>query len=432
MKTREKYMIKNAIAYITRKRNRTMIMLIILTLVLSCLYACLSISKSQKSLEKSLYDNSNSSISITKKDKNGYFKIKDFEKIQNIKGIKEISYHYEGFANLTNSNVVESQQKVMREDLSDNMKNLVSIDAMTNQKRNNLFTSNVLSIKKGRNLNLDDMNKILVHEEFAKKNKLKLNDKIGLKFMNMNGNGDNNKETQYEIVGIFSGKKQEKYTGLSSDFSENSMFVNYNSAQNSLNLKNQDKIVNKISVYTQNSDSMNNVINQIKNQTNNLSQYIIEKDDNAFKEAIDSINGVKHIIQMMTYSIMIAGLVVLSLILILWLRERIYEIGILLSIGVSKAKIIGQFIMELVFVSVPAALLSYISGYFIMKQIVSGITKSENASFAKSLLITKLSDKIEVFIKSYGLLLIIIAVSVIIASGIILIKKPKQILSQIS
>lgn len=425
-------MIKNAIAYITRKRNRTMIMLIILTLVLSCLYACLSISKSQKSLEKSLYDNSNSSISITKKDKNGYFKIKDFEKIQNIKGIKEISYHYEGFANLTNSNVVESQQKVMREDLSDNMKNLVSIDAMTNQKRNNLFTSNVLSIKKGRNLNLDDMNKILVHEEFAKKNKLKLNDKIGLKFMNMNGNGDNNKETQYEIVGIFSGKKQEKYTGLSSDFSENSMFVNYNSAQNSLNLKNQDKIVNKISVYTQNSDSMNNVINQIKNQTNNLSQYIIEKDDNAFKEAIDSINGVKHIIQMMTYSIMIAGLVVLSLILILWLRERIYEIGILLSIGVSKAKIIGQFIMELVFVSVPAALLSYISGYFIMKQIVSGITKSENASFAKSLLITKLSDKIEVFIKSYGLLLIIIAISVIIASGIILIKKPKQILSQIS
>lgn len=425
-------MIKNAIAYITRKRNRTMIMLIILTLVLSCLYACLSISKSQKTLEKSLYDNSNSSISITKKDKNGYFKIKDFEKIQNIKGIKEISYHYEGFANLTNSNVVESQQKVMREDLSDNMKNLVSIDAMTNQKRNNLFTSNVLSIKKGRNLNLDDMNKILVHEEFAKKNKLKLNDKIGLKFMNMNGNGDNNKETQYEIVGIFSGKKQEKYTGLSSDFSENSMFVNYNSAQNSLNLKNQDKIVNKISVYTQNSDSMNNVINQIKNQTNNLSQYIIEKDDNAFKEAIDSINGVKHIIQMMTYSIMIAGLVVLSLILILWLRERIYEIGILLSIGVSKAKIIGQFIMELVFVSVPAALLSYISGYFIMKQIVSGITKSENASFAKSLLITKLSDKIEVFIKSYGLLLIIIAVSVIIASGIILIKKPKQILSQIS
>lgn len=425
-------MLKNAIFYITRKRNRTLIMLIILTLVLSCLYACLSISKSQKTLEKSLYETSNSSIAITKKEKNGYFKINDFEKLNQIKDIKEISYHYEGLATLTNSDVVESEQKVMREDLSPNMKNLVSIDAMTNQKCNQLFTSNVFTIKQGKNLDKNDDNKILVHEEFAKKNKLKLHDKIGLKFLNMNGNGDANKESQYEIVGIFSGKKQEKYTGFSSDYSENSMFVNYNSAQNSLNIKGNDQIANKILLHTQNSDSMDKVINQIKNKITNSSKYIIEKNDNAFKEVIDSINGVKHIIQMMTYSIMVAGLVVLSLILILWLRERIYEIGILLSIGVSKLKIIGQFIMELVFVSIPAAMFSLINGDFIIKQIASGITKSENASFTTSLFINKLSDKLEVFAKSYGLLLIIIAVSVIIAAGIILIKKPKQILSQIS
>lgn len=425
-------MLKNAIFYITRKRNRTLIMLIILTLVLSCLYACLSISKSQKTLEKSLYETSNSSIAITKKEKNGYFKINDFEKLNQIKDIKEISYHYEGLATLTNSDVVESEQKVMREDLSPNMKNLVSIDAMTNQKRNQLFTSNVFTIKQGKNLDKNDDNKILVHEEFAKKNKLKLHDKIGLKFLNMNGNGDANKESQYEIVGIFSGKKQEKYTGFSSDYSENSMFVNYNSAQNSLNIKSNDQIANKILLHTQNSDSMDNAINQIKNKIANSSKYIIEKNDNAFKEVIDSINGVKHIIQMMTYSIMAAGLVVLSLILILWLRERIYEIGILLSIGVSKLKIIGQFIMELVFVSIPAAMFSLINGDFIIKQIASGITKSENASFSTSLFINKLSDKLEVFAKSYGLLLIIIAASVIIAAGIILIKKPKQILSQIS
>ena len=425
-------MLKNAIFYITRKRNRTLIMLIILTLVLSCLYACLSISKSQKTLEKSLYETSNSSIAITKKEKNGYFKINDFEKLNQIKDIKEISYHYEGLATLTNSDVVESEQKVMREDLSPNMKNLVSIDAMTNQKRNQLFTSNVFTIKQGKNLDKNDDNKILVHEEFAKKNKLKLHDKIGLKFLNMNGNGDANKESQYEIVGIFSGKKQEKYTGFSSDYSENSMFINYNSAQNSLNIKGNDQIANKILLHTQNSESMDNAINQIKSKIANSSKYIIEKNDNAFKEVIDSINGVKHIIQMMTYSIMVAGLVVLSLILILWLRERIYEIGILLSIGVSKLKIIGQFIMELVFVSIPAAVFSLISGDFIIKQIASGITKSENASLAVSLFINKLSDKLEVFAKSYVLLLIIIAVSVIIAAGIILIKKPKQILSQIS
>lgn len=60
-------MIKNAIAYITRKKNRTLIIFIILTIVLSCLYSCLTIMKSSNEIEKALYESSNSSISITKK-----------------------------------------------------------------------------------------------------------------------------------------------------------------------------------------------------------------------------------------------------------------------------------------------------------------------------------------------------------------------------
>ena len=54
-------MIKNAIAYITRKRNRTLIIFIILTIVLSCLYSCLTIMKSSDEIEKALYESSNSS-----------------------------------------------------------------------------------------------------------------------------------------------------------------------------------------------------------------------------------------------------------------------------------------------------------------------------------------------------------------------------------
>ena len=57
--------IKNAIAYITRKKNRTFIIFVILTIVLSCLYSCLTIMKSSNEIEKTLYESSNSSISIT-------------------------------------------------------------------------------------------------------------------------------------------------------------------------------------------------------------------------------------------------------------------------------------------------------------------------------------------------------------------------------
>ena len=59
-------MLKNAIAYILRKRNRTIIVFIILTVVLSCLYSCLNITKSTNDLEKNLYKISNTSLSIIK------------------------------------------------------------------------------------------------------------------------------------------------------------------------------------------------------------------------------------------------------------------------------------------------------------------------------------------------------------------------------
>ncbi|MFR3430845.1 MAG: FtsX-like permease family protein [Holdemanella porci] len=48
------------------------------------------------------------------------------------------------------------------------------------------------------------------------------------------------------------------------------------------------------------------------------------------------------------------GLVVLSLVLVLGLRDRIHEMGVLLSIGKSKMEIIVQFILELVFISFPS------------------------------------------------------------------------------
>ena len=86
-------MLKNAIAYITRKRNRTLIIFIILTIVLSCLYSCLTIMKSSDEIEKALYESSNSSISITKKDGN-YFNVNEFKDIEKIKEIEEKIIQY--------------------------------------------------------------------------------------------------------------------------------------------------------------------------------------------------------------------------------------------------------------------------------------------------------------------------------------------------
>ena len=425
-------MIKNAIAYITRKRNRTLIIFIILTIVLSCLYSCLTIMKSSDEIEKALYESSNSSISITKKDGN-YFNVNEFKDIEKIKEIEEKIIQYDGLAKLKDAKVVSGEQRINREDLSDEFKNVVSFEATNNTKRNILFSSRVFTIKEGKNIEENDKNSIIVHEEFAKQNNLKLGDEVNLELLDIEESGKI-KSHKFKIIGIFSGEKQETYTGLSSDFSENMVFVDYSTSQEILNKSENNKIANKILMYSSSAESTDLALNKLKELKIDESKYFVQKDSNAFEESLESVSGIKHMIKIMTYSIMLGGIIVLSLILILWLRERIYEIGIFLSIGTSKIQIIMQFIFELLFISIPSIISSLFLGNVLIKVIAGGLINSENSMISGGNLINDSSFMLNITTlgQSYLILISIIVLSVVFASSLILIKKPKEILSKIS
>ena len=424
-------MIKNAIAYITRKRNRTLIIFIILTIVLSCLYSCLTIMKSSNEIEKTLYESSNSSISITKKD-GKYFNVNQFKDIEKIKEVEKIIIQYDGLAKLKDAKVVSGEQRINREDLSDEFKNVVSFEATNNTKRNILFSSRVFTIKEGKNIEENDKNSIIVHEEFAKQNNLKLGDEVDLELLDLE-KSEEIKSHKFKIIGIFSGKKQETYTGLSSDFSENMVFVDYSTSQEILNKSENNKIANKILMYSSSAESTDLALNKLKELKIDESKYFVQKDSNAFEESLESVSGIKHMIKIMTYSIMLGGIIVLSLILILWLRERIYEIGIFLSIGTSKIQIIMQFIFELLFISIPSIISSLFLGNVLIKVIAGGLINSENSMISGGNLINDSSFMLNITTlgQSYLILISIIVLSVVFASSLILIKKPKEILSKI-
>jgi len=424
--------IKNAIAYITRKRNRTLIIFIILTIVLSCLYSCLTIMKSSNVIEKALYESSNSSISITKKD-GKYFNVNQFKDIEKIKEVEKIIIQYDGLAKLKDAKVVSGEQRINREDLSDEFKNVVSLEATNNTKRNILFSSRVFTIKEGKNIEENDKNSIIVHEEFAKQNNLKLGDEVDLELLDLE-KSEEIKSHKFKIIGIFSGKKQETYTGLSSDFSENMVFVDYSTSQEILNKSENNKIANKILMYSGNAESTDLALNKLKELKIDESTYFVKKDSNAFEESLESVSGIKHMIKIMTYSIMLGGIIVLSLILILWLRERIYEIGIFLSIGTSKIQIIMQFIFELIFISIPSIISSLFLGNVLLKVIAGGFINSEDSMISGGSLINNSSFMLNITTlgQSYLILISIIVLSVVFASSLILIKKPKEILSKIS
>ena len=157
----------------------------------------------------------------------------------------------------------------------------------------------------------------------------------------------------------------------------------------------------------------------------------LEKNTKTFDSLSSTVGSIKGIIQIITYSIIVGGCVVLSLILILWLRERIYEIGVLLSIGIGKKDIIEQFILELVFLSIPSLVISIIVDYIATGKIVSEmIANGKLISMLDKATMT--SGNVLVAAQSYGLMIFIIVLSVFVTSGIFLLKKPKEILSKMS
>ena len=204
--------------------------------------------------------------------------------------------------------------------------------------------------------------------------------------------------------------------------------------QEALNRAENNKIANKILIFSSSEESTNLALKKIKELKIDWSKYSIEKDTNAFEESLESVSGIKHIIKIMTYSIMLGGIVVLSLILILWLRERIYEIGILLSIGISKIKIVIQFILELIFISLPSIISTLVLGNLLLRQILDGFIRSDNSMIVSNSLLNNSNSILNLgtLIQSYFILISIIILSVIVASSMILVKKPKEILSKIS
>ena len=414
-------MIKNAVAYVFRKRTRTALIFLILTLILTVIYAGFSIMKTSEKMAGVISNANDLGLKIRSL-KSETFNAESFESVGKELGVEKI-YQYEGVAELKNGKVVTGEQMVMREDLPGYLGNAVMLQAINNVEKDPLFRSEVFKLIEGKNIARGEAGKVLVHEALAKKNQWKVGDKVSLKVLG------EEKELELFIQGIFTGKKQEKYTGISSDFSENMMFADYTTMTQIFGKK---KLVTILKILVSDSEKLAALKAEMNKKSVQSEDYEISEEENQFSGMVESLDMVKQMISVMIMAVIGAGIIVLSLVLILWVRERMYEIGILLAIGRSKIKIVGQFILELVLVSLPAMILAAILGRIFVGWILGAVLQKEGLDNLDLSSFMISGGELDIFAMSYGLLILIMVLAVIAASWMILVKKPKEILAKIS
>lgn len=106
-------------------------------------------------------------------------------------------------------------------------------------------------------------------------------------------------------------------------------------------------------------------------------QYILDGNDAAYEAMMAPVENAADQADTIMLVVLIAGVVVLALILTLWARDRMYETGVLLAIGESKAKVVMQYVSEVLIVAVMAFALSLASGELVAQKVGDRLLQQE-------------------------------------------------------
>ena len=124
-----------------------------------------------------------------------------------------------------------------------------------------------------------------------------------------------------------------------------------------------------------------NVDQFIKDHENSLTQFTtLDANNDEFNRLSKPLDTLGLYARFIIWLVTINAIVIITLVTALTLKTREYEIGVLLSVGASKLKVIGQFFIELAIVAVIGFTLSVVSGSLIAKSIGNKVLAAQIAT----------------------------------------------------
>ena len=423
---------KRAGAYLVRKKIRTGILFFIMMLITAAVLAVLSMQESTGKVQEKLLDLSNSGFQIESLLQDGNIEQKKMSQVEQVEGVKDAQYEMDGIGQLEDAKAVEREQAVQLD--QGKMGELVSYHGVTSSSQELNFASGALNLKEGRALTKDESGKVLVHEELAKENNWTVGTKIKLKNFQNEGTTATGKEVTVEIVGIFNGKLSEQSTGLTSDLTENRIYMDYKTSQSLIGKDESNAIVHRAIFTVKDPSKLDEVISRVKELPLKWDSMQLSKNEQVFEQVASPIQNFKSLMTLLTSSVFVLAVIVLFLILLFTLRERIHEFGILMSVGISRKEIIAQILLELYTVAATSSIFALMLGSFVAKQFYTGLLSSDEIPIqVKSLFESSLPEfSLMQGLLTIGVVLIIIALAVLFSTAVILMKKPKKILSQMN
>lgn len=457
-------MLKTAFSYVKRNIFKTIIIFLVLLLMSGASLIALSIRKSvNKASEETFKNINNSFIMEINRQVNpgtprggGNVKGEDIKKITDLDVIENYVKRINSVANLDNLDIIETPSTLQNqsEDRREKFGKTVMLTGVNDSSKETKFISEEYKLKSGEHLTNDDKNKILMHEELAKKNNLSIGDKIKLKSNIYDPDNEKmaNETVEVEIKGLFEGNNKTDVT-YSQELYQNTLITDLDTAAKVYGNSEETAVYQDATFFVRGDIKLDNILKELEKLDINWNAYNLIKSSSNYPALQSSISGVYNLANKLLIGSLIFFGVVLSLLLFLWINARRKEVGILLSIGLSKFEIFIKFLYEILIISIPSFIASYFLSVFlsnkvgdkILSNVTSGIEKNiakqmagsnfgggaEAEGFNKTLKNLSINiekiDMVNVIIFT----LIIIIISVLIASISFMKKNPKDLLTDL-
>ena len=409
--------IKRAWTAVTRRWRRSLTIALIMTLIFTLLIGTLTVQQTMAQLKQSVERNIRAGFSIASKQPSGEVPMETARQVQRLDKVKAHNFQSETTAGLPGKQLINTAGSGVQ--LDSGIAGEAKVTGATESNLLGEFTGRFYQLEQGKHLTEHDQNAALIHKTFAEKNDIKPGDKLDIT--------KDGRRVTVTVMGIFSGKG-EKPAVLQSDMAENHLITNLAAAQQ---LTGSQQLT-RATYFAENPHQLKSLTDRTKSLPNvDWQKFSLTDNGAAFAGVLQNIAGIQNILTIATIGAAAAGLAVLSLVLVFWVRGRLHEIGILLSIGTSKRQIIGQFLAELAIIAAVSSVFALGIGSVASSQISTALTAQTDQSQRIEKTVVQAAPPVtylQAFIFGY----MVVLLSAIAATAPIMRQSPKQILAKLS
>ncbi|MGK9268445.1 ABC transporter permease [Bacillus inaquosorum] len=325
-------------------------------------------------------------------------KVSDANKLAALDHVKSYNYTTSASANAGNFDAIESSSSSDSNSSSSSSNNKnsqgggqggpqmvqadLSIEGVISTALVDDFSDGDSKITDGRAITKSDVGKkvTVINETLAEENDLSVGDSITIESAT-----DEDTTVKLKIVGIY------KTTSSGDDQAQNFSFLNpynklYTPYTATAALKGDDykNTIDLAVYYMDDAKNIDAFVKAAKKTSIDFDTFTLNTNDQLYQQMVGPIENVASFSKNVVYLVSVAGAVILGLIVMMSIRERKYEMGVLMAIGEKRWKLIGQFLTEILIVAVIAISIASLTGNLVANQLGNQLLSQQISSSTDS------------------------------------------------